>query len=89
MGAKSSQSCPGLYDLWTVAARFSVLGILQAGILEWVVMFSTESLKSKDHGCVSCLMRWLFTTSPNWEAQSMSVVSSLRPMWLTHCDDQV
>ena len=53
---------------------YSVHGIFQAKILEWVtVPSSRESSPPRDRTCVSCLLHWqagsFFTTSTTWEAQ--------------------
>ena len=51
-------------SLWTQAdcnlPDFSVHGIFQARILEWVaVSYSRVSSQSRDQTCVSCIGRWI------------------------------
>ena len=52
----------------------SVHGILQARILEWVAIPSSRgSSQPRDQtriSYVSCIGRWVFTTSAIWEAQT-------------------
>ena len=52
----------------------SVLGILQARILEWGAMPSSRgSSQPRDQtsiSSVSCICRWFFTTSATWETPS-------------------
>ena len=55
-----AQWCPTSVTPWTVCTPpgFSVHGILQAGILEWVpISFSRESSQSRDRTYVSCISR--------------------------------
>ena len=55
-----AQWCPTSVTPWTVCTPpgFSVHGILQAGILEWVpISFSRESSQSRDWTYVSCISR--------------------------------
>ena len=75
--AKSLQSCPTLWNpMGYSLPGFSVHGILQARILEWVAKpFSRGSSQPRNQtwgSCVSCmgLSHGLFTTS-TWEAQYM------------------
>ena len=43
----------------------SVLGVSQAGILEWVtISFSRGSSQYRDQTCLSCLAGWFCTTEP-------------------------
>ena len=52
---------------------FAVHGISQARILEWVaISFSRGSSRPRNRtlvSCISCIVRWFFTTSTTWEAQ--------------------
>ena len=72
--AKSLQSCPTLcHSMGCSLPGTSVLGILQAGILEWVaVPFSRGSSRPRDWtrvSCISCIGRW-------------SVVSTFWLLWI-------
>ena len=56
---KVAQSCPTLCD----PMGYTVLGILQARILEWVAMpFSRGSSKPRDQTHVSCIAGGFFTS---------------------------
>ena len=62
---------------------FSVHGILQAGILEWVAMPSSRgSFWPRDWTCVSCIGRWILYHLATWEAQqcSFTVLTILWPL---------
>ena len=77
MHAKSLQSCPTLCKpVDHNPPGFSVHGILQARILEKVVMPSSRGLSDPGIGPVSLLSPALgdgfFITSTNWEAQKSS-----------------
>ena len=54
--AKSLRSCPTLCDPMDCSSSgFSVHGILQARILEWVAIFSSRgSSQPRDRPCISC-----------------------------------
>ena len=58
-----TQSCPTLCDPMDCSPPgFSVHGIRQAGILEWVAIpFSRGSSQSRDQTQVSCIAGWFFT----------------------------
>ena len=57
---KVAQLCPTLHDLMD----YTVLGILQARILEWIAFpFSRRSSQPRDQIQVSCMAGWFFT---NW-----------------------
>ena len=67
MRAKLLQLCPTFCDLMDCSPPgFSVHGILQARILEWVVMpFSRGSSQPRDQTCVfhvSCICGWVGTS---------------------------
>ena len=48
---------------------FSVYGIFQARILEWVaIYYSKESSQLRDQTCVSWIGRWILYCGANWEA---------------------
>ena len=64
MRAKSLQSCPTLWDLMDCSLPgFSVRGLVQARILEWVAMSSSrESSQPRNQSHISlCLLvgRWI------------------------------
>ena len=58
--AKSLQSCPTLCDFMDCSPPgFSVHGILQARMLEWVaISFSRGSSYPRDGTCISYLLHW-------------------------------
>ena len=60
---KVAQSCPTLCDLMDCSSPgFSVNGLLQAKILEWVAIpFSRVSSQPRDGNCVSCIAGRFFT----------------------------
>ena len=59
MKVKIAQLCPTLWDLMD----YTVHGILQAKILEWVaVSFSRESSQPRDRTQVSCIASKFFTS---------------------------
>ena len=66
----SAQLCPILCDPMNCnPPDFSVHGISQSKILEWVaISFSRESSWPRDRTCISCLAGGFFTTSATWEA---------------------
>ena len=71
--AKSLQSCPILCDPMECSPPgFSVHGIVQARILEWVAMPSSRGSSRPRDGthifCVSCTAGGFFTTGATWEA---------------------
>ena len=71
--AKSLQSCPTLCDPMDYSLTgSSVLGILQAGILEWVAMPSSRGSSPPRDGAHSltspALTGSFFTTITTWEA---------------------
>ena len=68
---KVAQSCPTFCDPMDYSPPgFSVHGILQARILEWVAMpFSRESSQPKDWTQVSCIAGGIFTVWVTREAQ--------------------
>ena len=69
--AKSLQSCPTFCDSMDCSPRgFSVRGILQARILEWVaISFSRGSSWSRDWTQVSCIADRFFTIWATREAR--------------------
>ena len=83
MCAKPLQSCPTLCDpMDYILLDFSVHGILQARILEWVAMpFSRGSSWYRDQIQVSCITgRFFLLSEPLSENESHSVMSdSVRP----------
>ena len=64
--AQSLQSCPTLWDPMDYSLPgSSVLGILQARILEWVAMPSFKwSPLPRDGNCVSCIVGGFLTAEP-------------------------
>ena len=79
--AKLLQSCPALWDPVDCSTPgSSVLGILQARILEWVAVPSSRGSSSpRDQTCIMypALAGRYFTTSATWEAQGQE--SNLKP----------
>ena len=75
-----SLSCPTLCDLMD----YTVNGILQARILEWVAFpFSKGSSQPRDHIQVSCIAGWFFSSWATGEAQQYwSGLSILSPAYL-------
>ena len=68
--------------LWTVASQAPVRGILQAKILEWIVMSSSRgSFQLRDQTCksyVSCTARQVLTVSATWETLCL-LPASIKP----------
>ena len=65
-----AQSCPNLYSpIDCSLPGSSVHGVFQARILEWVtISYCRGSSRSKDRTCISCIScidRWIFTTTPS------------------------
>ena len=77
-----AQLCPTLCDpMDCIPPGSSVHGILQARILEWVVIsFSRGSSQPKDRTCVSCIGKRILYHCTNWFV-SHSVVSN---SWWPH-----
>ena len=80
MSAKLLQSCPTLWDPEDCSLQaFSVHGILQTRILEWVAMpssrGSSQSRNLTHISCSSCNAGELFTTRPPGEAQQLLTMS--------------
>ena len=74
------QSCPTLCDPTDCSPPgSSVHGILQARILDWVVIpFSSRSrwLRVQTHiSCIFCIGSWFFTTSTTWEAPGNGILA--------------
>ena len=77
--AKSLQLCPTLCDLMDCSPPgSSVHGILQARILEWVVIsFSRGSSWPRDRiciPCISCTGRQIFYHCATWEAPMLLLI---------------
>ena len=73
--AKSLQSCPTLFHRMDCNLPGSPsMGIFQERILEWIATPSSRgSSQPRDQtriSYVSCIGRWVFTTSAIWEAQT-------------------
>ena len=86
--AKSLQSCPTLCcPMDCSLLGFSVFGILQGRILEWVeISFSRGSSQSRDQSWVSCTVGRFFTIWATREAlcwwwRSLLPTGSIFPMW--------
>ena len=87
MHAKSLQSHPTLcHPMDRSPAGFSVHGILQARILEWVAMPSSRrSSQPRDQthvSCISCTADRFFTAEPRGEPQenlgSLKIIAALQ-----------
>ena len=79
---KVSKSCPSLCD----PMDYTVRGILQAKILEWVAFpFSRGSPQPRDQTEVSCIAGGFFTSWTTREAL-IGLVSSVSQLCLTLCD---
>ena len=68
-GVLVAHLCPTLCDpMGRSPQGFSVRGILQARILEWVAISSSRGSSqprdSTHNSCVSCIGKWFFTTEP-------------------------
>ena len=51
-----------------------VLGIFQAGILEWVATYSSRgSAPFRDGACISCIAGWFFTNASPGKPKVMEV----------------
>ena len=75
---KVTQSCPALCDLMD----YIVHGILQAGILEWVVFpFSRGSSQPRAWTHVSCIAGRFFTSWATREAQSRGICQKKTLSW--------
>ena len=71
-----TQSCPPLCGLMDCRPPgSSAHGIFQGRILEWgAISYLKGSSRPRDWtwvSCVSCIGRWIFTTSTTWEAQPL------------------
>ena len=73
-----TQLCPTLCDPMDYSTPGCCLhGILQARILEWVVIsFSRGSPQPKDQTCVSCFGRQVLHRWATWEAMSSSFLNT-------------
>ena len=74
----AAQSCPTLWDPVDCSPPgFSVHGVLQARILEWVAMppfrGSSEPRDQTHVSFISCVGRWVPTTNTTWEAPQRCV----------------
>ena len=80
-----AQSCPTLCDPMDCSLPgFSVHGIFQARVLEWVaISFSRESSWLRDWTHVSCIAGRSFTLWATREALQFSSVQSLSHIWLS------
>ena len=65
-------SCPTLCNTMDCTPGFSVDGILQARILEWVaISFSGGSSWPSDWTCISCTGKWGLTVRNTWDVSIM------------------
>ena len=78
-----TQSCPILCDSMDGSPPgFSVHGILQARILEWVAIpFSRGFSRPKDRTCVSCIAGRFYTTGTTSELAMESNKELTRRVW--------
>ena len=99
MLSEVAQSCPALCDPMDCSLPgFSVYGIFQARILEWVaISFSRRSSQPRDWTQVSCtvgrcftiwalkLTKWILLSKlmQDWNLISLSVKSA--PLWKKNC----
>ena len=82
---KVAQSCPTLCDLMD----YTVHGILQARILEWVAYpFSSGSSQPRNWTGVSCIVGGFFTNWAIREAQEVGLPSDKGNVLLNLCFDQ-
>ena len=84
---KLTQSCPALCD----PIDYTVHGILQARILEWVAFpFSSGSSQPRDQAQVSCTAGGFFTSRATREAQEYwsGYLSLLQGIFLTQESNQ-
>ena len=74
-----AQSCPSLCDPVDCSPPgSSIHGILQAGMLEWVVVpFSRRSSRPRDRTHVSCFL--------HWQVGSLPLAPPGKPQLCTHC----
>ena len=89
--AQSLQSCPALCDLMDYRPpSFSVHGILQARILEWVAMPSSRrSSQPRDQTCISCIFciaGRFFTAEPLGKPIGIYTLAYLFLFWFP-CQD--
>ena len=76
MHDNSLQSCPILCDPMDYSPLgFSVLGIPQARMLEWVAILSSRgSSEPRDGTGISCISGRFFTTNAIWEAEVLCML---------------
>ena len=74
---KVAQLCLTLCD----PMEYTVHGILQARILEWVDFFPRESSQPRDQTQVSCIARTFFTSWATREAPWWVLYSEVIPLW--------
>ena len=76
---KVAQLCPTLWD----SKDYTVHGILQARILEWIsVPFSRGSSQPRDQAQVSRIAGGFFTISATREAQNILLIKILRILYV-------
>jgi len=78
-----AKSCPSLCNpVGCSPTGSSICGILQARILEWVVLPSSKrSSQHWDRTCISCLAAGYFTTAAPWE--DLSYLGSSKQCFLS------
>ena len=76
MGAQWLQLCPASCNRMEHSPPgSSVHGILQARILEWVVVPSSRgSSQPRSCTCISCIASWFFTQWATWEAHTYNQI---------------
>ena len=84
-GGLVAKSCPALATLWTVCSPpgSSVLGILQARILEWVpIPVSRESSLTRDPNWVSCIAgKFFFFNHLSLQGSSIDIERFIMRNW--------
>ena len=87
MQGKSFSHVQLFATLWTYSAPgFSVHGISQVGILEWIAISSSRaSSRSRDQthvSCISCISRWILYHEHHLESPWLKGNESLLNNWL-------
>ena len=82
---KSLSSCPTVCNPMDCSPPgFSVRGILQARILEWIaICFSRRSSQPRDQTQVSCIAGRFFTYWATWVSELVKVAQSCLTLWDT------
>ena len=78
--------CPTLRSLGLCPSGSSVHGILQARIMEWVVIFYSRGYSGPRYWtCIPCMGRQIFTTVPLSSVQLLSHVRLFVTPWTAAC----